>query len=294
MRLSFNVRNHPPLSSLKSFVTLILCLLLTTFFLTGAMALPEFLGVAKASYEFKSKGKLDSAGCNLCHSGVPNGKNLNLYGKDVKPLIETVTGGKLTSAALHTLDSKDSDGDGFSNADEFKADTLPGDAASKPPGLPPSKTTHLASAGNEGSFSLASTLLARNAQHPAIVHFPIALFLFSLFLDVVGILRKEKALHSAAFYNLVAAAVSSVLSICTGLLAWQLKLQGASLTGDLLLHLILAIVTSLLLCILWAVRVRQRTESRPFTNVYLVLAVIASILIAITGHLGGVISGVAG
>ena len=270
------------------------CLALMLGYVSSAFATPEFLQLATKEYAFKKDGVVSKASCNLCHSGITNAKNLNLYGKDVQGALDKANEGKLLPAGLHSLDGKDSDGDGFPNSDEFKADTLPGDVGSKPAGPPPAKIVKRESVGNQGSFSIASTLLAKNAQHPAIVHFPIALFLFSLFLDIVGIIRRSKPLHEAAFYNLIASAVTSVLSIVTGILAWQIKLGGASLEGDLKLHLILAIVTSISLCGLWVIRFKQKTYECQITNFYLIAAVVVSILIAITGHLGGVISGVAG
>ncbi len=270
------------------------CLLLTTLASMKAFALPIFLDTAKVAYSFKAGGKLDSAKCNLCHSGVTNATHLNPYGKDVQGVLKSGAGKELTATSLRSLDETDSDGDGFSNGYEFKSDTLPGDSASKPAGLPPSKTKPAQVQQSENAFSVQSTLLARNAQHPAIVHFPIALFLFSLFLDAIGSLRKNASLNSAAYLNLIAATVTSWLSIATGLLAWQIKLRGTPLEGGLRLHLILAIVTSVSLCVLWVVRHKTKTSDRPFAKLYWALAAIAAILVALTGHLGGIISGVAG
>ena len=270
------------------------CLLLTSLASVQVFGLPIFLDTAKLAYSFKAGGKLDSSKCNLCHNGATNATHLNPYGKDVQGVLKSAAGKELTATLLRTLDQSDSDGDGFSNGYEFKSDTLPGDSASKPAGLPPSKTKPIQIQQSENAFSVQSTLLARNAQHPAIVHFPIALFLFSLFLDAIGSLRKNASLNSAAYLNLIAGTVTSWLSIATGLLAWQIKLRGTSLEGDLRLHLILAIVTSILLSALWFVRHRTKTSDRPFANLYWAIAAVAAILIALTGHLGGIISGVAG
>ncbi len=270
------------------------CLLLTSLASVKAFALPIFLDTAKIAYGFKAGGKLDSAKCNLCHTGATNATHLNPYGKDVQGVLKSGAGKELTATSLRSLDESDSDGDGFSNGYEFKSDTLPGDSASKPAGLPPSKTKPAQVQQSENAFSVQSTLLARNAQHPAIVHFPIALFLFSLFLDAIGSLRKNASLNSAAYLNLIAATVTSWLSITTGILAWQIKLRGTPLEGDLRLHLILAIVTSILLSVLWIVRHRTKTSDQPFAKLYWAIATIAAILIALTGHMGGIISGVAG
>ena len=277
-------------------VPALLCLTLIALDSPRAVSLPQFLETAKTVYGFKKGGVIATAQCNLCHSGTPSKINLNLYGKAVQSVLTPGAEKHLTPAALQTLESNDSDGDGFSNGDEFKADTLPGDLASHPAGAAPLKTPPIPAAANfvTGSFSLRMTLLAKNAQHPALVHFPIALFMFSFFLDALGAITQKKSLHTAAQYNLVAAALSSLATMSTGLLAWWFKLRGAPFEGDLRLHILFAVTTSMLLFTLWAVRTKQKAEERPFTTAYLILAVVALITVAVTGHLGGVVSGVAG
>ena len=63
------------------------------------------------------------AGCTVCH---PEGdfNSLNNYGKAYNEA------GRDT-AAVKAIDNADSDGDGISNAEELKAATNPGNAASK-------------------------------------------------------------------------------------------------------------------------------------------------------------------
>jgi hypothetical protein len=72
-------------------------------------------------------------------------------------------------------------------------------------------------------FDIKSAFLARHAQHVVIIHFPIALFITSVAFDLLALWRKSSTLSSAAYYNLVAAAVSALPAVATGLLAWQLQ-----------------------------------------------------------------------
>ena len=82
-------------------------------------------------------------------------------------------------------------------------------------------------------------------------------------------------------------------SVLSGILCWQWKLGGDALAGNLKLHLILGIVTSVLMFVLWGVRKSQgKKPSDPVTVGYLVLAMITVVIIALTGHVGGILSGV--
>jgi uncharacterized membrane protein len=88
------------------------------------------------------------------------------------------------------------------------------------------------------AFDLKHTLLAPHAQHPVIVHFPIALFMMSYVFDVLGVWRRNPALVIAARYNLNVAALAAPLALLTGLIAWQWKHEGEALKGNLRLHLV--------------------------------------------------------
>lgn len=142
-------------------------------------------------------------------------------------------------------------------------------------------------------FDLKAALLAKHAQHPVIVHFPIALFIFSVAFDLLAIWRRNPALAKAAYYNLIGAAVTAPIAIATGLTAWQWQLEGSKLKGNLLLHMIFALGANGLIWILsgWRVSQRKPPERRPGL-VYIILAFVTVGLIALAGHLGGFVSGV--
>jgi hypothetical protein len=72
---------------------------------------------------------------------------------------------------------------------------------------------------------------------------------------------------------------------------WQL--EGARLKGNLVLHLIFALSASGLIWVLCGWRVRQQgTPKQPPGRVYFALALGTFVLIALAGHLGGILSGV--
>ena len=142
------------------------------------------------------------------------------------------------------------------------------------------------------SFNLKSALLAKHAQHPVIIHFPIALFIISVAFDLLAIWRSNPAMAKAAYYNLLAAALTAPMAIATGLAAWQWQLEGAKLRGNLLLHLLFALAASGMIWFLCGLRFRQRQSRRAPGIFYIFLALATVLLIAIAGHLGGFVSGV--
>jgi len=142
-------------------------------------------------------------------------------------------------------------------------------------------------------FDLKAALLAKHAQHPVIIHFPIALFIISVAFDLLAIWRRNPALAKAAYYNLLAAALTAPVALASGLTAWQWLLEGAKLKGNLLLHLIFALSASGMIWLLCGWRVRQRRfPERTPGRIYIVLALATVLLIALAGHLGGIVSGV--
>src|SRR5213082_4054437 len=94
-------------------------------------------------------------------------------------------------------------------------------------------TLLLAASHSPNPFDLKSALLAGHAQHPVIIHFPIALFMASAVFELLAVWRKQPLFASVAYYNLLGAAVTLPLAIATGLGAWQWQLEGAAIKGNL-------------------------------------------------------------
>ncbi len=143
-------------------------------------------------------------------------------------------------------------------------------------------------------FDLKTAILAKHAQHVVLIHFPIALFLGAVAFDFVAVWAKRRGLADAAYYNLLGAAISTIPVLATGLLAWQFQLEGQKLKGILLLHLVLACVSSVMIWLVWWVHYRARRRTVYLPNYRLALEVVAVAIIALTGHLGGFLSGVNG
>jgi uncharacterized membrane protein len=147
-------------------------------------------------------------------------------------------------------------------------------------------------AASVNPFDVKAALLAGHAQHPVIIHFPIALFIASVVFEVMAAWRKQPVLASVAYYNLLGAALTIPFAIATGLGAWQWQLEGATIKGNLRLHMICALTSALLILFLSWMRSRLRAKSRAPSIAYWAVTLIALLMITLTGHLGGILSGV--
>jgi uncharacterized membrane protein len=141
-------------------------------------------------------------------------------------------------------------------------------------------------------FDLKTAVLAKHAQHVVLIHFPIALFISAVAFDLLAQWKKSRGLADAAYYNLLVAAISTVLVLATGVLAWQFQLEGQKLKGILLLHLVFACVSSLLIWLVWWVHFRARRRTAVLPRYRLALEFLGVAVVALTGHLGGFLSGV--
>jgi uncharacterized membrane protein len=144
-------------------------------------------------------------------------------------------------------------------------------------------------------FDLKSVLLAKHAQHVAMVHFPIALTFVSVLFDLLSLRKQSLALLRAAYYTVIVAAISAVPTIATGLLAWQWQLEGARIKGNLKLHLILALLsTAMIWLVCWLHIKEQRKPQFNSPGARLAVEFVAVAMTLLTGHVGGFVSGVNG
>jgi uncharacterized membrane protein len=141
-------------------------------------------------------------------------------------------------------------------------------------------------------FDLKTALLAKHAQHVVLIHFPIALFITGVAFDLCGRWFRHAALTQAAYFNLLIAAFATVPTVASGLAAWQWQLEGQKLKGILLSHLMLGCASSVVIWLVWWLRHRQRDRSVTLPTYVVLLELLGVALVALTGHLGGFLSGV--
>jgi uncharacterized membrane protein len=131
-----------------------------------------------------------------------------------------------------------------------------------------------------------------HAQHPVIIHFPIALLIASVVFELLAVWRKQSIFASVAYYNLLGAALTVPFAIATSLGAWQWQLESATLKGNLRLHLICALTSAALIVSLCWKRSRLRAKDESPHASYFAIMALGLVLITLTGHLGGILSGV--
>ena len=141
-------------------------------------------------------------------------------------------------------------------------------------------------------FDLKTVLLAKHAQHVVLIHFPIALFIAGVAFDFAAQWTKRTGLADAAYFNLLAAVISTVPALATGILAWQWQLEGQKLKGILLFHLVLACLSAALIWLAWWAHSRARRHGNVPPGYRIPLELLGVAVVALTGHLGGFLSGV--
>jgi uncharacterized membrane protein len=142
-------------------------------------------------------------------------------------------------------------------------------------------------------FDPKTVLFAKHAQHVVLVHFPIGLFLAAVGFDFAGHWMKKPMLAVVARYDLLIAAVATLPVVITGLLAWQWQLNGHKPKGILLQHLVLGVVSSCLIWLVWWIHFRaSRKPGGRLPGYRLPIEFLAAVVVAVTAHLGGFLSGV--
>jgi uncharacterized membrane protein len=142
-------------------------------------------------------------------------------------------------------------------------------------------------------WDIRAAVLAKHAQHVVLIHFPIALFLAGVALDFAARWTRRKDLALAAYCNLSLAAFSALPAAVTGLLAWRWELEGRRLKGILLFHLLSGCVSLLLMSAIWWIhRHARRHPEQNLPGLRWPLEFLAVLVVSLTGHLGGFLSGV--
>jgi uncharacterized membrane protein len=121
--------------------------------------------------------------------------------------------------------------------------------------------------------------------HPSVVHFPIALLVVSVLLDVAGVLFRRASLTQAGFYTLVAGSLAATAAVLTGP---EHDARDAAARTILHRHELFAALT--VLCCLVMVGMRLgNAEGLYGTGAigYLALGIVLVVCVLLTGYFGG-------
>lgn len=142
-------------------------------------------------------------------------------------------------------------------------------------------------------FDLRAVVLAKHAQHVVLVHFPIALFMAGVGLDLLSRGNRASRLSFAAYVNLSIASAAVIPTVVTGVLAWHFALDDEKVKGLLLFHIIAGSTATLLVIASWALHWQARKREPVVLPGYRwALELLGVIAIGLTAHLGGFLSGV--
>ena len=142
-------------------------------------------------------------------------------------------------------------------------------------------------------FDFKTVVFAKHAQHVVLIHFPIALFIAGVVFDFMAQWTRRTAYAVAAYLNFTFAALSTIPVVMTGIAAWQWQLEGQRLKGILLMHLVLGSISSVLIWLVWLIHRKARRKQEGVLPRYrLLIEAVAVAIVAVTGHLGGFLSGV--
>jgi len=144
-------------------------------------------------------------------------------------------------------------------------------------------------------FDLKAVLFAKHTQHVVLIHFPIALFIIGVLFDFLAQWKKQRVLAAAAHYNLLVAAIATIPVVIIGIVAWQWELEGQKLKGMLLMHLVTGCASTVLIWAVWCIHRRTRPNQEETLPGYrLPIEAVAVFIGALSGHLGGFLSGANG
>ena len=269
---------------MKPIYTLGTILLLVGVVYCPAKAKPDFYNVFRRTYSVKPGSPLDQARCLTCHT-APGPPIRNPFGKTVKAALDAAHSKSLTPSILRQLEGADADKDGWKNGEEIAAGFLPGDPHSHPTGQPSAKPSGSPPASPPAN---KSELIPTHSFHPLRVHFPIALFLFGVFLEGWGKWKRRAALREAGFVCLTGASVVSFAAVATGLIA-RYRL-GLPFSGTVLIHVVLALSATFGMAATALLGRSAAKAGRERTGwLYWVVLLLSALLLGCAAFFGGIL-----
>lgn len=242
-------------------------------FSVSSFAKSEFLDLFMSTYKISDDSALGQKSCLICHNSEDDFSKFNLYGADLKKELATENKTDLDAHVLQVVGALDSNGSGTTNDQKIHSGTAPGEPGPKTVAPAPEQPK-------------PKSLIPKNFFHPAVVHFPIALFIAAVLLDAIGMAKHNRTLLNAGWYNLLLAVITSFGGIATGFGA--MWIQKIPFKGVIFEHMCLALSAAVMMAMMMGLRVhRQEKMHLPSRIAYHILAITCFIVISYAGHLGG-------
>lgn len=145
-------------------------------------------------------------------------------------------------------------------------------------------------------FDFRTVVFAKHAQHVVLIHFPIAVLITAVAFDYLAQWTKNRTLAAAAPLSICCSLQSRPCQPWpTGFAAWQWALEGQTLKGILLMHLVLGCLSSVVIWLACWIHWRVRRHPAASLPTYrLPFEAVAVLPVGLTGHLGGFLTGVNG
>jgi len=130
--------------------------------------------------------------------------------------------------------------------------------------------------------------LPMESVHPLVVHFPIALLLSAVLLDLVAVIFKRPNLHGIALWNLVLGTLGAGAAVWTGNMAEEIAKHTFEIHEVMELHEKLGMATLILgtVIVAWRLWKRDQLGIRARAATFMLMAALAGTLVY-GAHLGG-------
>lgn len=128
---------------------------------------------------------------------------------------------------------------------------------------------------------LLAKLFPDHGFHPLVIHFPIALFVFGTLLEIVGWWWGDFRVRQAAFWNLAAGSLATLIVIPTGAIAFMLS--DYTWKGMVVYHMAFAGAAAILM----AATVLWRRKGPHTSWQYLAVLIASTVALGIAGYFGG-------
>jgi uncharacterized membrane protein len=124
--------------------------------------------------------------------------------------------------------------------------------------------------------------------HPMVVHFTIALFSFSVLMDILGLIMKKDSFHVASYYSLITSGIAVIFTVIAGVIAEGMVKISPAAQNIFEIHekIGYSVFTIILSLAIWRIVLKGKMPVKGLT-LFFVISVIGVIIMTIGGYFGG-------